>query len=240
MSANMISSAKAFVKTFAGERSIDIQLQNSTGPSGTDVKFYTLQNESYSALFAIITMGTGPQALQLINVYGHFDNALFGSSTNIPPEILGGVSVQTNPMLRQFIAYRGDAAGEKYFSNGENSPPVCEKFNYCFMVFGDGSDQFGIKSSTWKAGDADVVSIKISDLQLIDMQTFSDPSSWCKAPVSRLDTIVGLSPETPDARATTEENNNMIIGLVIAAVVIAIIYYIYFMRTSTTGRKLRR
>jgi len=171
---SVLASAKLFAKTLSTERSTQAQ---SASPA--NVKFYSAQTELYSSLFAVVTLGSAPNALQLINVFGKFDNALVGASTNIPAEIVAGAP--SNPLLRQFIAYKGDASGAAYFAHTESAPPTCEEFNYSFMIFGDGSDSFGIKSSSWKEGDGNVYSFKISELTPIEVDPAENPAVWCKS-----------------------------------------------------------
>ena len=228
MSSNFLSTAKSFASKFYRDRSSTINIQMQ---SEVDVKFYVSQTLSYAALFAIVSMGTGPSSMQIINIYGNFDHEKIGGSTNLPPEMLqsspsSNVSVITNPLIKQFIAYKEDAAGKIYFSNSTNSPPSCDKFNYCFMIFGDNSGSFGIKSSDWKVGDKDVYSFKITDLLQIDMETFSNPSSWCKSllpPPSNSNTVSTSYNKSPEWHLAVQ----IISGVFFLIFLIFVIYVIY-------------
>lgn len=172
---SVIQNAKSFaISQLSNNRAAQTQVQGST----PEVKFYSSQNTEYSALFAIITLGTAPDAIRIINVFGKFDNALLGGSVNIPSNLVGSTHVTTNPLLRQFIAYRGDAAGEAYFSHADTSPPPCDQFNYSIMIMGDGSGSFGIKGADWKLGDADKYTISVESLT--PSADITQPTTWCK------------------------------------------------------------
>jgi hypothetical protein len=218
----ILSNAKQFAASHSSDRSVPSQLELATG---VDVKFYSSQTSEYSALFAIITMGEGPSALQIINVYGKFDHERIGSSTNLPPEMLAsatGTTVHTNPLIRQFIAYKEDAAGKIYFANGDSAPPACDSFNYCFMIFGDGSDSFGIKSSNWKAGDSDVYTFKMSDLTLLEMDIIPQSAQWCRdpAPLAAAPIVGSSVPRASGGKAML----TLIIVLVPTLLLIALVY----------------
>jgi hypothetical protein len=175
-------------------------------------------------------MGSGSQALQIINIYGQFDHKLIGGSLNIPPEILGAQSVATNFLLKQFIAYKYDDAGKIYFSNQESSPPPCDTFNYSFMIFGDGSDEFGIKSSNWKQGDQDVYKFKISELVPIDMQSFSNPQTWCRA-------VIPVA--TTSVKSTDTKSNAGFIALMIILGILGFFLLYKYLQGERAPRQYR-
>jgi len=201
-------------KTFAAlstDRNVQAQVESSTG---ANVKFFSAQTSSYAALFAIVTLGSGPNALQLVNIFGKFDHNVVGGSINVPPEILSGVSAPVNPLMRQFTAYKEDAPGKAYFGQtGDSAPPPCEKYNYSFMILGDGSGSFGVKSSSWKTGDADVYSFRISDLTPLEPENILDQEMWCKDPL----------PVAAGSLQRASTNNSMWIALITVIVVLALI-----------------
>ena len=173
------------------------------------LKIYSLRNEQHSAVFAVIDLGN---SMKMISVYGNFDHAKLGESTNIPPE-LSDVASKTNTSLQQCLAYKNDAAGASYFSRA-GSPPPCDKFNYSVMVLSLEADNFGIKSSSYKVGDEDVYKFKISELKPMTLQSLQSPREWCK-------------PKTEVTKALNANDSGFAIGFLwtLAAIVFGLILY---------------
>jgi hypothetical protein len=208
---NFLENAKKFART--NNRDVSIQMEESA-----NVKFYTHQTSSYSALFAIISLGSGSTSLQMINVFGRFDNSLLGGSINVPPEMTGDVSAPLNPFMKQMTIYRNDTVGSAYFSNPSASPPPCDIYNYSIMIMGDGSDSFGIKQEQWKVGDPNSYNFSIKDLTPLANDLVTQPSTWCKNFSEPVATNL-----VSGGRATeTEDNNNFVAGLLLVLGLLAI------------------
>ena len=222
---NLLTNAKKFAANFSTDRSLDAQI---IGSSSATIKFYNFQSHTCSALFAIITLGDSPNAPRIINVFGKFDHSLIGGSTNFPPELINAsTSASTaqaisNPLLRQLIVYKNDAAGAFYFSRPDSSPPPCEEFNYMIMILSDGSsDSFGIKASSWKFAEADVYSFKISELTKIEEETdvLAHSSSWCKSVLPSASVNLNSS-STAAAAVSSKEPSNGTKALIVILIIL--------------------
>lgn len=169
----------------------------------TNVKFYCQQTSNFSALFAIITLGNPPNALQIINVFGLFENEILGGSMNVPPEMIGNVSVQSNSLVKQMTIYRNDEVGQAYFSNPNASPPPCDIYNYSFMIMGNGTPSFGIKKSSWTIGEPNSYNFSLSELTPLEPEKITQPAEWCKKTLPLINNpLKKENVQTDDAVAT--------------------------------------
>ncbi len=187
---------------------------NPTRSIDDNLKMYSIQNDTHSAIFVVIEVGN---SMRMISVYGNFDHAKLGGSMNLPPE-LSDTPSSFNLSLQQMIAYKNDAPGAAFFSK-PGSPPACNEFNYCLMVMTSTDDVFGIKSSSYKTGDADVYKFKISELSPMTLQSIQSPNEWCK-------------PKTTVVKALNTQDSKFAIGFSIAIVLIVAgyLFYLYRMR----------
>jgi hypothetical protein len=152
--------------------------------------YYASSPGEYSALIMMVEAGEG---FVIGNVYGSFDPAVLGGSFNVPPaagaapivsaEFNGEVTISHDSRdmtLMQMTAYRGDAAGQAFFSRPDG-PPACQTFNYCIMVMGVQGSTFSIKPRGWKTGDHIPFTFDVSKMTRLELTDLSNAQAWCKA-----------------------------------------------------------